>query len=297
MTNYDCIRIIFWAPFSAILVNHILRTHSRRSISLALFGVISSVYMDSVLSKIDFSTASKAYLGIVIHGALQVATSHTVQHLSKSFETPRVAWVVTVLAAAASTIPIHILGRTIGLLPPYPYVPLLALIPLPLLSFILLFYMPLLRISTSAYAPRGVFKLGFSVIAITLLVTSPLFSRPITISDFVIGIIAFLALRPSSRLKDGVNAAGGYSGTGAGSASEPTLRLLQGYLNTILSNPESRKIFYFLVVNMVYMLVQMLYGVWTNSLGLISDGTYLVIGSFNFILIRYRYRFSDALSR
>ena len=29
------------------------------------------------------------------------------------------------------------------------------------------------------------------------------------------------------------------------------------------------------MLNMCYMLVQMLYGVWTNSLGLISDGKYL----------------------
>ena len=46
----------------------------------------------------------------------------------------------------------------------------------------------------------------------------------------------------------------------------------RAYLKSILSNPESRKIFYFLVLNMCYMLVQMLYGIWTNSLGLISDG-------------------------
>ena len=39
-----------------------------------------------------------------------------------------------------------------------------------------------------------------------------------------------------------------------------------------MSNPESRRIFYFLVLNLFYMMVQMLYGVWTNSLGLISDG-------------------------
>ena len=51
-----------------------------------------------------------------------------------------------------------------------------------------------------------------------------------------------------------------------------TSRLMRAYLKDILSNPESRKIFYFLMLNMFYMLVQMLYGVWTNSLGLISDG-------------------------
>jgi len=51
-----------------------------------------------------------------------------------------------------------------------------------------------------------------------------------------------------------------------------TGNLLRSYLKTILANPESRKIFYFLILNMWFMVIQMLYGVWTNSLGLISDG-------------------------
>jgi len=52
-------------------------------------------------------------------------------------------------------------------------------------------------------------------------------------------------------------------------------QVARSYLKTIMSNPESRRIFYFLVLNLSYMMVQMLYGVWTNSLGLISDGTWL----------------------
>lgn len=55
----------------------------------------------------------------------------------------------------------------------------------------------------------------------------------------------------------------------------PTARLIQSYTKTILSNPESRKIFYFLLLNLSYMGVQMLYGVWTNSLGLISDAIHM----------------------
>ncbi|PPQ94644.1 LOW QUALITY PROTEIN: hypothetical protein CVT25_009375 [Psilocybe cyanescens] len=55
----------------------------------------------------------------------------------------------------------------------------------------------------------------------------------------------------------------------------PASRLIRSYLKTILSNPESRKIFYFLMLNLCYMLVQMLYGVWTNSLGLISDAIHM----------------------
>lgn len=46
-------------------------------------------------------------------------------------------------------------------------------------------------------------------------------------------------------------------------------------MKTILANPESRKIFYFLMLNMSYMGIQMLYGVWTNSLGLISDAIHM----------------------
>jgi solute carrier family 30 (zinc transporter), member 5/7 len=55
----------------------------------------------------------------------------------------------------------------------------------------------------------------------------------------------------------------------------PTARLIRSYLKTILSNPESRKIFYFLMLNLSFMGVQMLYGVWTNSLGLISDAIHM----------------------
>lgn len=44
------------------------------------------------------------------------------------------------------------------------------------------------------------------------------------------------------------------------------------HLQTILHTDASRKIFYFLLINLAYMGVQMAYGVMTNSLGLISDG-------------------------
>lgn len=47
---------------------------------------------------------------------------------------------------------------------------------------------------------------------------------------------------------------------------------LHGYYDTVMSNPDSRKIAYFLTLNLAYMGVQITYGVWTNSLGLISDG-------------------------
>lgn len=54
----------------------------------------------------------------------------------------------------------------------------------------------------------------------------------------------------------------------------PISRVIRSYMKAIMENAESRKIFYFLMLNLSYMLVQMVYGIWTNSLGLISDGTY-----------------------
>jgi divalent metal cation (Fe/Co/Zn/Cd) transporter len=67
-----------------------------------------------------------------------------------------------------------------------------------------------------------------------------------------------------------------------------TGNLLRSYLKTILANPESRKIFYFLILNMWFMVIQMLYGVWTNSLGLISDGMWCPL-PFSFYLLMDRW--------
>ena len=81
------------------------------------------------------------------------------------------------------------------------------------------------------------------------------------------------------RTDDGISYSGMYpldTNTLTGPPRTPAMRLFKSYLKTVLSNPESRKIFYFLMLNLSYMLIQMLYGVWTNSLGLISDGTFYV---------------------
>lgn len=69
------------------------------------------------------------------------------------------------------------------------------------------------------------------------------------------------------------------SGSVATSASrEPLLarlstfyRHLRATIKTILATPDSRKIYFFLCLNLAYMFIQMAYGIWTNSLGLISD--------------------------
>ncbi|KWU42387.1 CDF-like metal transporter, partial [Rhodotorula sp. JG-1b] len=46
-------------------------------------------------------------------------------------------------------------------------------------------------------------------------------------------------------------------------------------IKIILASPESRRIYFFLCLNLAFMFVQMAYGVWTNSLGLISDSIHM----------------------
>ena len=265
--------ILLIAPFSALLIRHIIRTHSLRSTILSVTAISVAILIDANFSVTDLHKAWTAYLGLLTNGILQVASYHTSLHLNNAFEDSQVSRVMTVLSAAAMTIPVHLLGRTIGLLPPYPFVPILALTPLPLLAFILLYYHPTILSSSSSFSLRGTFRLAYIPTAILTCIMAPLFSRTLTLSDIPLAILFFYVLGPSINVP-------GSPGMGK-SASQPVFRLFQGYLNTILSNPESRKIFYFLVVNMAYMLVQMLYGVWTNSLGLISDGKSLRVSSWN----------------
>ncbi|CAG8797111.1 13495_t:CDS:2 [Gigaspora margarita] len=53
------------------------------------------------------------------------------------------------------------------------------------------------------------------------------------------------------------------------------LESLGVYIKTIMDNDDSRQIFYFLLLNLSYMVVQIVYGIWTNSLGLISDAIHM----------------------
>lgn len=50
---------------------------------------------------------------------------------------------------------------------------------------------------------------------------------------------------------------------------------VQGWLRLIFSDASSRNLFLFLLLNLSFAFVELLYGVWTNSLGLISDSFHM----------------------
>ncbi|RUS79405.1 hypothetical protein EGW08_012818 [Elysia chlorotica] len=77
--------------------------------------------------------------------------------------------------------------------------------------------------------------------------------------------------------------------------SQSVLSVLKNGLRQILEDGDSRKIFYFLCINLGFTFVELLYGVWTNSLGLISDGFHmlfdcsaLVMGLYASIMVRWK---------
>ncbi|XP_059155372.1 proton-coupled zinc antiporter SLC30A5-like isoform X2 [Physella acuta] len=77
--------------------------------------------------------------------------------------------------------------------------------------------------------------------------------------------------------------------------SQSIISVLKSGLRQILEDGDSRKIFYFLCINLCFTFVELLYGVWTNSLGLISDGFHmlfdcsaLVMGLYASIMVRWK---------
>uniref|UniRef100_A0A5S6QDS9 Proton-coupled zinc antiporter SLC30A5 n=1 Tax=Trichuris muris TaxID=70415 RepID=A0A5S6QDS9_TRIMR len=58
--------------------------------------------------------------------------------------------------------------------------------------------------------------------------------------------------------------------------SESFVSFVKSTVREVLSQPDSRRIFFFLCVNLFFTFVEFLYGIWTNSLGLISDAFHML---------------------
>uniref|UniRef100_A0A8C8RYC5 Zinc transporter n=1 Tax=Pelusios castaneus TaxID=367368 RepID=A0A8C8RYC5_9SAUR len=78
-------------------------------------------------------------------------------------------------------------------------------------------------------------------------------------------------------------------------SSQSLPRFIKDSLKQILEEYDSRQIFYFLCLNLAFTFVELFYGAWTNSLGLISDGFHmlfdcsaLVMGLFAALMTRWK---------
>lgn len=106
--------------------------------------------------------------------------------------------------------------------------------------------------------PRLIWPAILASVLPTIAISSLIFGRTPSWADCIVAALLYVAIvrgRPRE-----------------GPTHTSVTRLVRTYLKIIMENDDSRKIFYFLMVNLGYMVIQLLWGFWTNSLGLVSDG-------------------------
>ncbi|BGP17841.1 Putative zinc transporter msc2 [Rhodosporidiobolus nylandii] len=155
-----------------------------------------------------------------------------------------------------------------------------------ILALTYLVFDPLLtRALTSHFPPTKVTRAGWPLAALGgAFVGYVGFGRGMGIAEGALAVIAWNAIShlsltdPRSSSHSASSFSTSSAATGSTTAPAPLLtrlstfyRHLRATIKTILASPESRRIYFFLCLNLAYMFVQMAYGIWTNSLGLISD--------------------------
>ncbi|THU88692.1 cation efflux protein [Dendrothele bispora CBS 962.96] len=260
----SAMKTILFVQFSSLWVDALISTAATRKSLAIVAALVFAIVSDTQLSSDKLVSAFPGYFALVVHGVASVALDHTNSVLNPSLG-PTLTVAASALIASIFALPLYLIRSVFLGFPPAPVLPLLSLACLPFVAYSILILSPI-----SARALKNVspipkhFILSFPFSFVSSAIFGPLaFNQSPVWSDFVVGCLLYVGMHPQN------------SETQAITPKTPTSRLLRSYLKTIISNPESRRIFYFLMLNMCYMLVQMLYGVWTNSLGLISDAIHM----------------------
>ncbi|KIJ61997.1 hypothetical protein HYDPIDRAFT_115148 [Hydnomerulius pinastri MD-312] len=257
-------RVMLFAHFSASWVDAIITPSSIWKPLAVLCSFLLSFLADTALSQRSAAIILPGYGCVVLHGLVTYALEHLRGVLSPTIS-PAMTTAASTLGAALLGLPLYAFRQALLDLPPSPVLPLLSLTVLPLLAYTMVYLTPDTR--TNQYNPSQAsqaFLLSYPSAFLVAIALGHLgFSQHPHWIDLIVGAMLYYALYSSE------------DQTLSSAPRTPVSKLIRFYLNSILSDNESRKIFYFLVLNMCYMGVQMLYGVWTNSLGLISDAIHM----------------------
>ncbi|KAF8159768.1 cation efflux family-domain-containing protein [Crassisporium funariophilum] len=254
-------RVILFAHFSTYWIGSLM-TPSSATVAAA---ITISILSDTQLSMANLWRFAPGYGALLLHALSSSALDHTLGVLSPSLGTTFSA-AATTLGASIFALPFYIFRTFVLQFPPTPVLPLVSLASIPVIAYSLLFLTPLTTASITrvSFKPQH-FGLSYpTLVVLSFVFGSVVFRQTPTWSDMIIASLLYVGMYPETL--DSFTPI---------VPRTPTSRLVRSYLKTILANPESRKIFYFLMLNLCYMLVQMLYGVWTNSLGLISDAIHM----------------------
>ncbi|RDX54355.1 cation efflux protein [Lentinus brumalis] len=259
-------RVILFTHFSPIWFKSLTGLTSVRRASCILLSLILSFLWDARFQPSNFRDCLPAYGALVVEAVCSTALEHTASVLSPSLG-PTMYEALSILGACVFSLPLYTLRHILLSDHSHPIPSLTALAVLPYLAYVVLYLVPRSSVSTSiaVTSPRYITSSYVTTYVAAVLFGFLGFGHLPRFADFVVPAMLLYGMYPTAT----------QSSHGATSYYATTSRLARAYLKDILSNPESRKIFYFLMLNMAYMMVQMLYGVWTNSLGLISDAIHM----------------------
>ncbi|KAF5369230.1 hypothetical protein D9757_010038 [Collybiopsis confluens] len=258
------IRVLLFTQFSPVWLDALMNFAETRKMNAIICAFILGLLSDANFSSSAAWSVLPGYLAIIGHAIASSVIEHTYGVLSPGLSIP-VTIAATTLGASLFALPFYVFRTVLLGFPTAPVLPLFALPLIPFMAYSLLYLSPTTGrfLKNASPTPRHLtlsFPYSFGCAAVLGLLA---FSQTPSWTDAAIGILLYFGMLPPTTADMPI------------APRTPTSRLIRSYLKTILSNPESRKIFYFLLLNMCYMLVQMLYGVWTNSLGLISDAIHM----------------------
>ncbi|EJF64178.1 cation efflux protein [Dichomitus squalens LYAD-421 SS1] len=259
-------RAILFTHFSPFWLKSLTTFASLKQASVVVLALSLSFLWDARFSPANFGDHLPGYGALIVEAVSSAALEHTESILSPSLGQP-VATAISLLGACVFSLPLYML-RHILLGDSGHRIPSLAsLAVLPCMAYIVLHFEPKASVSSNiaVTSPRYLTLSYIMTFSAAIIFGYLGFGHVPKLIDFVVPALLFYGVYPKPAQHS----------RGAGSFYASSSRLMRAYLKDILSNPESRKIFYFLMLNMCYMLVQMLYGIWTNSLGLISDAIHM----------------------
>ncbi|KAG2141358.1 cation efflux protein [Suillus clintonianus] len=257
-------RVMLFSHFSAMWVDSFIAPASMWKPILTFSSFLLSFASDAILSRRSVSIIAPGYGALVMHGISTYALEHLRGVLAPTVN-PTLTTAVSTLGAAVVGLPLYAFRQALLDLPPTPIVPLTSLAVLPILAYTMIFLTPDtigMQFNVNQTSQMFLVSYPFAFIVATAMGFLGFSQRPHWI-DLLLGVMLYYSIRPDN------------DPTLSGPSRTPVPKVMRFYLNSILSDPESRKIFYFLMLNLAFMLVQMLYGVWTNSLGLISDAIHM----------------------
>ncbi|KAG8983724.1 putative zinc transporter msc2, partial [Tulasnella sp. 427] len=240
--------------------------------------IASSFVLSWLLDEI--APSAFQYSALLTYGSIvtYVASSHFLHRQQASLIPVVGEWITlwaTISGAAAITIPVELLSHVLGRQSQHPSLPWATLAPtLPLLAFtgIHVFYLINRALTSGTISathanlppPRYLIPTFASAFLSAVFISKLGFAIGSSWTDLAVSTLLYI---------------GCMKGIPSGAIDVPTrtgaTRTLRTYLKVIMENEESRKIFYFLMVNLAYMVIQLLWGFWTNSLGLVSDAIHM----------------------